>query len=1231
MLKTLKKTLKEKILVLDGPMGTAIQSYELNEDQYRGERFKDYQRDLKGNNDLLNLTQPEIIEEIVRSYCKAGADFIQANTFNSTSVSQADYGMQDLAYELNKAGAEISRKVVDEFNKINPDKPRYVYGILGPTPKTTSISPDVNNPGYRSVSFQELAASYEEAARGLIDGGSDILMIETIFDTLNAKAAIFGIDELSRKYGKLIPVMISGTITDASGRTLSGQTTEAFFTSISHAKNIISVGLNCALGAKQIRPFLHELSRISHFNLSVHPNAGLPNEFGEYDQGPAEFRSYMEEFAASNLVNIIGGCCGTNPAHIAELSDLAPQYKPRAIPPKRPGLHLSGLEPQVINAASNFINIGERTNVTGSARFKKLIKQEDLDQAVAVAQHQVDGGATIIDINLDEGLLDSEKLMKEYINLLASEPEISKVPFMIDSSKWTVIEEGLRCLQGKGIVNSISLKEGEAEFKEHARKVLQYGAAVVVMAFDEKGQADSFERKTEICERAYKILTEEVGFPAEDIIFDPNILTIGTGIEEHNNYAVDFIKAVRWIKENLKDAKTSGGVSNLSFSFRGNDKVREAIHSAFLYHAIAAGLDMAIVNPAQLEVYEEIPTELREKVENLIFNKSPDATEELINFAEQFKGHKGKEEKNDVAWREQTVEERLKHALVKGIVDFVIEDTEEARQKYPKPLEVIEGPLMAGMNIVGDLFGQGKMFLPQVVKSARVMKKSVAYLIPYIEEEKKISGDAITHAGKVLMATVKGDVHDIGKNIVGVVMACNNFEVIDMGVMVPADKILAKAEEIGADVIGLSGLITPSLDEMVHVAREMERLKLKTPLLIGGATTSRKHTAVKIEPVYSGPVIHVNDASKSVPVLSDLVSADRKETLISETRAEYVKIREDHLSRQSAREYCTIAEARKNKYPVDWQNDFHTLIPKKSGISIYKDYPIENLVEYIDWTPFFITWELKGRYPDIFNSPRYGKEARKIFEDAKKLINRFIEEKIVTANGMIGLFPANSINDDDVEVYTDETKSEVLTTFRFLRQQSKKNQSGAYNISLADFIAPKDTGLTDYIGTFVVTAGIGADELAAEYAADFDDYNSIMVKALADRLAEAFAEALHADLRQDIWGYAEDERLTNRQLIRENYIGIRPAAGYPACPDHTEKTTLFSVLDAENKIGVKLTESMAMTPGASVSGLYFSHPKSHYFGLGKIAKDQLEDYAKRKGMTFEEMERWLAPNLNYTT
>lgn len=1227
MLTQLKKLLNEKILVLDGPMGTAIQKYDLSEEDYRGDRFKDASKDLKGNNDLLNITQPEIVEEIVRSYCNAGADLIQTNTFTATGVSQMDYQLSEYAYEINKAGAEISRKVADEFNIINPDKPRFVYGILGPTPKTASISPDVNNPAYRSVSFMELANSYEEAIRGLVDGGADILMIETIFDTLNAKAAVYAIEEFSRKTGSNLPVMISGTITDASGRTLSGQTTEAFFTSMMHAKNIISVGLNCALGAKQIRPFLQELSRISHFNVSVHPNAGLPNEFGEYDQGPAEFRSYMEEFAASGLVNIIGGCCGTTPEHIAELNDLAPQFKPRKNQPKRLGLHLSGLEPQVINASSNFVNIGERTNVTGSARFRKLIQQEDLDQAVAIAQHQVDGGANIIDINLDEGLLDSERLMKEYINLLASEPEISKIPFMIDSSKWSVIEHGLQCLQGKGIVNSISLKEGEAEFKEHAGKVLQYGAAVVVMAFDEKGQADSFERRIEICQRAYDILTKEIGFPAEDIIFDPNILTIGTGIEEHNDYAVSFIKSIRWIKENLKDAKTSGGVSNLSFAFRGNDPVREAIHSVFLYHAISAGLDMAIVNPAQLEVYEEIPVELRDKVEDLIFNKHPDATENLIEYAEQFKGQKGKDQKNNIEWRSWPVEERLKHALVKGIVDFIEEDTEEARTKFTKPIEVIEGPLMDGMNVVGDLFGEGKMFLPQVVKSARVMKKSVAYLIPFI---KATQSDSATPkaAGKVLMATVKGDVHDIGKNIVGVVMSCNNFEVVDLGVMVSADKILSTANEIEADIIGLSGLITPSLDEMVHVAKEMERLKFTKPLLIGGATTSRKHTAVKIAPAYSGPVIHVHDASKSVPVLTELISEERKENFVADIKVEYDKIREDHLLKQSTREYCTIEEARKNKFPIDWKSDFHTLVPKKPGISTYLNFPIENLVEFIDWTPFFMTWELKGRYPDIFESPRYGKEARKLYNDAKVMLQKFIETRKPLANGMIGIFPANSINDDDVEVYTDLSKKEVLTTFRFLRQQSKKRE-GAYNISLADFIAPKETGFTDYIGAFVVTAGIGADELASQYDADLDDYNSIMVKALADRLAEAFAEELHAILRQEAWSYAEDERLTNRQLIREKYIGIRPASGYPACPDHTEKTTLFSILDVENKIGVSLTENLAMTPAASVSGLYFSHPKSHYFGLGKISKDQIEDYAKRKGMTVEEAERWLAPNLNY--
>lgn len=1232
-----KKLLSERILVIDGAMGTMIQRHKLTEKDFRGERFKNYPHDLKGNNDLLSITQPEVIKGIHREYFAAGADIVETNTFNANVISQADYHLQELAYEINYESAKIAKQVADEFNlpagkagKKLPDKPRFVAGALGPTNKTLSLSPNVNDPGYRAVTFDEVAATYYDAARGLVDGGADIILIETIFDTLNAKAAIFGVEKLITERSLDIPVMISGTIVDQSGRTLSGQTTEAFLISVSHAKNLVSVGLNCALGAKQMRPFVEDLSNVSDKFLSVYPNAGLPNEMGGYDETPQTMATVLEDFLASGFVNIVGGCCGTTPGHIREISEIIKKYKPRIPKIQEPYLRLSGLEPVVYRPDSNFMNIGERTNVTGSKKFARLIKENNYDEALSVARDQVEGGAQVLDINMDEGMLDSEAAMTKFINLLEAEPDIAKLPIMIDSSKWSVIEAGLKCLQGKGIVNSISLKEGEDVFTEHARKVLSYGAAVIVMAFDEKGQADTFERRIEICKRAYKILTEEIGFQPQDIIFDPNILAIATGIEEHNNYAVDYLEATRWIKQNLPYAKVSGGVSNLSFSFRGNDTVREAMHSAFLFHAVKAGMDMGIVNAGQLEVYEEIQKDLLEKIEDVILNRKPDATERLIDFAETIKKKDkssiGEEKKED--WRNVPVEERLKHALVKGIVDFIDIDIEEARKKYPQPIEVIEGPLMAGMNVVGDLFGAGKMFLPQVVKSARVMKKAVAILIPFIEAEKAIS-KSTREQGKVLMATVKGDVHDIGKNIVGVVLGCNNYNVIDLGVMVHTEKILQTAIDEKVDVIGLSGLITPSLDEMVHVAKEMERRGMKLPLLIGGATTSRIHTAVKIAPNYSGAVIHVLDASRSVPVVSNLLNENEEERkkYVQLFKDEYAQAREDYSKRKSDKKYISLDKARENRLKIDWQKT-EIKKPNKLGVTILKEFNLEKLRNYIDWTPFFMTWELKGKYPTIFEDKNVGPEAKKLFDDANKLLDKIISDKLLTANGVIGLFPANSVGCDDIEVYADESRSGVKRVLHTIRQQIEKSKDEP-NIALADFIAPKESGVEDYIGMFAVTAGEGIENIVAQFEKDHDDYNSIMVKAIADRLAEAFAEHLHKLVRKEYWGYAAEENYSNEELIKEKYIGIRPAPGYPAQPDHTEKPIIFSMLDVEKNVGIKLTESMAMYPAASVSGLYFSHTEAKYFNVGKIEKDQVLDYHRRKGISVEEIEKWLSPILNY--
>lgn len=1219
----IRRELEKRILIIDGAMGTMIQRYQLTEKDFRGERFKDHPCDVQGNNDLLNLTRPDVIKAIHAEYLKAGADIIETNTFSTQRISMADYQMEELSYELSFEGARLAKEVAMEFSAKDPSRPRFVAGAIGPTNRTASMSPDVNDPGYRAVSFDDLYAAYYEQVRGLVDGGADVLLIETIFDTLNAKAAIFAIKEYEKVVGRKLEIMISGTITDASGRTLSGQTVEAFLNSLRHGK-LLSIGLNCALGAKEMRPHIEELALKANCFVSAYPNAGLPNEFGAYDEVPHETAHLVEDFMANGFVNIVGGCCGTTPDHISCIAEKAAKYRPRVPRPAESILRLSGLEPVTITSESNFINVGERTNITGSPKFSRLILSGDYEAALAVALQQVEGGAQVIDVNMDEGMLDSEAAMTRFLNLIASEPDIAKLPIMVDSSKWTVIECGLKCLQGKGIVNSISLKEGEELFKEHARSIMQYGAAVVVMAFDENGQADNYQRRIEICKRSYDILVNEVGFLPEDIIFDPNILTVATGLDEHNNYAVDFINATRWIKENLPHAKVSGGVSNISFSFRGNNVVREAMHSAFLYHAIRAGMDMGIVNAGMLEVYEQIPAELLEKVEDVLLNRRPDATERLVDYAETVKA-KGKDAVKNEEWRQGSVEERLSHALVKGIVEYLDQDVEEARQKYDRPLKVIEGPLMDGMNIVGDLFGAGKMFLPQVVKSARVMKKAVAYLMPFIEAEKleNPDGGGSSSAGKILIATVKGDVHDIGKNIVGVVLACNNFEVIDLGVMVPAQNILQRAREENVDIIGLSGLITPSLDEMVHVAREMEREGFNIPLMIGGATTSRIHAAVKIDPNYSGSVIHVLDASRSVTVCSNLLNPDGRDAYISKIKTEYEAAREAHKNKRSDKRYTPILEAREKRFKLDLDKVVKQA-PSFTGARLIDDFPLEELVPYIDWTPFFHTWELKGSYPKIFNDELVGVEAKKLFDDAQNLLKRIVDEKLLKAKGVIGFWPACSVG-DDIELDLGEGRKEVIYT---LRQQTEKTAGQPY-YALGDFIASKESGVKDYFGGFAVTTGLGCDELVREFEKAHDDYNSIMTKALADRFAEAFAEKMHELVRREYWGYARDERLSNEELIKEDYQGIRPAPGYPACPDHQEKTTLFNLLNAESLAEMHLTESLAMYPAASVSGYYFSHPDARYFGLGKITRDQVEEYAGRRKESVESVEKWLAPNLAY--
>ncbi|HDU8611907.1 TPA: methionine synthase [Morganella morganii] len=1215
----LKKALNQRILILDGAMGTMIQRYALNEKEYRGERFADWPVDLKGNNDLLSITQPDIIREIHHAYLEAGADIIETNSFNSTVISMADYQMESLSDEINEAAAKLARECADEWTRKTPEKPRYVAGILGPTNRTASISPDVNDPAYRNVSYDALVAAYRSSVRALIRGGADIIMIETIFDTLNAKAAIYAVETEFEVLGIKLPVMLSGTITDASGRTLTGQTTEAFYNSMRHIRPI-SFGLNCALGPAELRQYVAELSRIADCYVSTHPNAGLPNAFGGYDLDAANMAGYISEWAQSGLLNIVGGCCGTTPDHIRAIAQAVADIPPRAIPDRPVACRLAGLEPLTIDENSLFVNVGERTNITGSARFKRLIKEGNYQEALDIARNQVENGAQIIDINMDEGMLDSQAAMVRFLNMISGEPDIARVPIMIDSSKWEVIEAGLKCIQGKGIVNSISLKEGEAAFIDHAKKVLRYGAAVIVMAFDETGQADTRQRKTEICQRAYRILTEQVGFPPEDIIFDPNIFAVATGIPEHNNYAVDFIEACKDIKATLPHALISGGVSNVSFSFRGNDPVREAIHAVFLYYAIRNGMDMGIVNAGQLAIYDDLPPALRDAVEDVILNRREDGTDRLLALAEEYRGSKGENDQPQLAeWRGWDVEKRLEYALVKGITEFIVEDTEAARLRADSPIEVIEGPLMNGMNVVGDLFSEGKMFLPQVVKSARVMKQAVAYLEPYIQAA-KTSGSS---AGKVLLATVKGDVHDIGKNIVGVVLQCNNYEIIDLGVMVPCETILRTAIEEKVDIIGLSGLITPSLDEMVHVAKEMERQGFSLPLLIGGATTSKAHTAVKIEPNYSGSVTYVQNASRTVGVVAALLSDKQRDEFVARTRKEYEVVRDQYARRQPRSAPVTLAQARANAFAADWDN-YTPPRPAFTGVKTVTA-PISVLRRYIDWTPFFMTWSLAGKYPRILEDDVVGEEARRLFKEANAMLDELDRTGALTPRGVAGIFPANRIG-DDIAVYRDESREEVLLYSCHLRQQTQKKDDFP-NACLADFVAPP--GIPDYLGAFAVTGGLEEDTLAAQFDAAHDDYNKIMVKALADRLAEGFAEYLHEQVRKTVWGYSPDENLDNDSLIRENYQGIRPAPGYPACPEHTEKSKIWELLDVESHTGMRLTESYAMWPGASVSGWYFSHPQSRYFAVAQIQRDQIEDYAARKGMPVKELERWLAPNLGY--
>jgi len=1213
----MSQQMQQRILLLDGAMGTMIQAYKFEEADYRGERFADWPSELKGNNDLLSLTQPQIIKDIHTAYLDAGADILETNTFNSNKPSMADYGMEELVYEMNVAGAKLAREACDAVS--TDAKPRFVAGTIGPTSRTASISPDVNDPGFRNVTFMELVETYKVATKGLVEGGSDIILIETVFDVLNAKAAIYAVKEAFEEIGIELPIIISGTITDASGRTLSGQTATAFYNSMAHAEPI-SIGLNCALGAGELRQYIEELSNTSPCYINAHPNAGLPNAMGGYDETPEEMAAEIGEWARSGFLNIIGGCCGTSPDHIRAMAEAVEGVAPRVIPDVPVQCRLSGLEPLFIDENSLFVNVGERANVTGSAKFKRLVMEGDYDTALDICREQVENGAQIIDVNMDEAMLDGKEAMRTFLNLIASEPDISKVPVMIDSSKWEIIEEGLQCVQGKGVVNSISLKEGEENFIRQAKLIRKYGAAAIIMAFDEDGQADTYKRKTEICARSYKVLTEKCGFPPEDIIFDPNIFAIATGIEEHNNYAVDFIEATGWIKKNLPHAMISGGVSNVSFSFRGNNPVREAIHSVFLYYAIKQGMDMGIVNAGMLEVYADIPTELKDAVEDVVLNKHPDATDNLLDIAEKYRGDGVVAKKADDEWRKLPVAKRLEHALVKGIDAFVTEDTEEARLAFDAPIEVIEGPLMDGMNVVGDLFGEGKMFLPQVVKSARVMKKAVAHLMPYIEAGKAEGVNSSN--GKILMATVKGDVHDIGKNIVGVVLQCNNFEVIDLGVMVSTATILEEAKKHDVDIIGLSGLITPSLDEMVHIAKEMKRLDFTLPIMLGGATTSKAHTAVKIFPEYDEPIVWVKDASRAVGVAQNLISELNRAEFVKNIREEYIGVRERYLGRQKQTNWLKLEVARAN--PTLLNEETIASVPKTLGVQSLDNLSIADIREYIDWSPFFGAWELNGAYPRILNDPHKGKEAQKLFDEANQWLDKIIDEDWFTAKAVFGLFAANATDDDSVKVYADESRAEELTRFHFLRQQTDKKDKRA-NLCLSDFISKSGN---DHIGAFAVSI-FGAEEKAKAYEAEHDDYAAIMIKVLADRLAEALAEMLHKQIRSDHWGYAANESLSSEEMIKEKYQGIRPAAGYPACPDHTEKGTLWQLLNVENEIGMQITESFAMLPTAAVSGLYFANPESHYFMVGKINKDQVQEYAKRKGMTMDEAERWLAPNLGY--
>lgn len=1217
----IEKLLQERILVLDGAMGTMIQNYNLKEEDYRGNRFKNIEQRVQGNHDLLSITKPEVITEIHEAFLEAGADFVTCNSFNANRISMADYYMEDLVYEMNVLAAKLGRKAADKYTNITPNKPRFVIGTLGPTNKTATVSPDVNHPAYRAVTFDDLQEAYYEQIEGLVEGGVDVLLVETIFDTLNAKAALFAIQKYNEKHGKNIPAMVSGTITDASGRTFSGQTLEAFYNSLSHV-DLLSFGLNCSFGAEQLKEPIEQLSKISRFHVSAHPNAGLPDEFGNYRQSAEEMAGHVAEYMKEGLINIIGGCCGSRPEHIAAIAKISENYKPRHLHEIEKATRLSGLEPVTITSDRNFVNIGERTNVAGSKKFARLVRENKFEEALDIARKQVEDGAQVIDVCMDDAMLDAKSMMREFLNLIASEPEVAKVPIMIDSSKWEVIEEGLKCVQGRSIVNSINLKDGEEKFLEQAKMIHKYGAAAIVMLFDEEGQAVDFNRKTKIASRAYKLLTEKIQFLPEDIIFDANVLTVATGMEEHNNYAVEFIKATKWIKENLPYAKVSGGVSNLSFSFRGNNVVREAMHSVFLYHAIKAGMDMGIVNPSLLQVYDDIPADLLQLVEDVVLNRRKDATERLINYAEKVKSTGKKQEKTE-EWRNKDLNDRISYALIKGITEHIDKDMEEARKNYNRTLDIIEGPLMHGMNKVGDLFGDGKMFLPQVIKSARVMKKAVAYLMPYIEEENKESGES-SSSGKVLLATVKGDVHDIGKNIVGLVLSCNNYEVIDIGVMVPTDKIIEEVKKHKPDVLGLSGLITPSLDEMAHVAEELEKENIQVPILVGGATTSKAHTAVKIAPVYSAPVVHVKDASQSVGIVDKLTSAKTQYSFIDDLYREQNELREKHRGKDNKAQYISLEEARRNRLKINTER-YEPVKPSFLGEKVFKEYPLEEIAQYLDWTYFFHSWDIRGKYPKIFNDPVKGEDAKRLYEDGKKMLQQIIDKKMIRANAVVGFYPANSVG-DDVELYDSEERNEKRLTLSFLRNQRKKEE-GTPNLCLSDFVLQKESGKSDYIGAFFATTGIGVNEGAEKFKKQNDDYSALMVKILAQRLAEAFTELLHEKVRKELWGYSPGENLSQEEILKSKFQGIRPAFGYPSMPDHTQKKPVFDMMKVEEKTGIELSENYMMLPEASVSGLFFAHPDAQYFNVQKILDDQVNDYAERTGKSKEEIKKWLAENI----